>query len=225
MQESIYRYGIVLAGGKGLRMGKSLPKQFIELSGKPILMHTLERLGEHCDELILVLSVEQHAYWSELCTQHAFSLPHQVCDGGATRFGSVQRGLSLVDRPNSLVAIHDGVRPFISSEVIEASFALAERVGSAVPYRPMIESLRELTAEASIAVERSRYVSVQTPQVFRSEEICHAYAVEEAPHFTDDASVYEAYHRKPIALLEGNDENIKITTPKDLVLAQYLISL
>lgn len=223
MQEQIYRYGIILAGGKGLRMGEPLPKQFIELSGKPILMYTLERLAGHCDELILVLSREHQPYWTELCQQHSFTLPHQVCDGGATRFASVKSGLSLVARLDSLVAIHDGVRPFVSSEVIEACFSLAQRVGSAVPYLPMIESLRELTEQASVAVERSRYVCVQTPQIFRTEEICCAYAVGEAPHFTDDASVYEAYYQRPIALVEGNDTNIKITTPKDLALAQYLL--
>lgn len=225
MHTRVYRYGIVLAGGKGLRMGEPLPKQFIELEGKPILMHTLERLGAHCDELILVLSADQQVYWAELCTKHNFTLSHRICDGGVTRFGSVQRGLEMIHELNSLVAIHDGVRPFVSDEVIEASFALAERVGSAIPYRPMVESIRELTKDASVSVERSRYVSVQTPQTFRSELICRAYTVSEESHFTDDASVYESYYHRPISLLEGNDENIKITTPKDLALAQYLLSL
>lgn len=224
-RERSYRYGIVVAGGKGLRMGGGLPKQFLSLGGKPILLHTLERMQQHCDELILVLPLEQQSLWQELCRRYQCSTSHRVCTGGASRFASVRNGLRLVEREDSLVAIHDGVRPLVSGEVIELCFAEAEHSGAALPYLPMVDSLRRLQGESSEAVDRSQYVSVQTPQTFRSGLILSAYSVEEVESFTDDASVFEAYHALPISLVRGNEENIKITTPRDMILAEGLLAL
>ena len=166
-EEQAPRYAIIVAGGKGLRMQTDLPKQFLPLRGRPVLMHTIECFRGLVDKVVLVLPSEQVHYWAGLCEEQDFDLPHTIALGGTTRFASVRSGLA--ELPSSgLVAIHDGVRPFASPTLIEACFQMAERRGAAIPAIPLTDSLRiRIGDEVSQAVDRSAYVSVQTPQTFR----------------------------------------------------------
>jgi len=216
-------YALLLAGGKGLRMGAELPKQFLLLAGKPVLMHTLEAFhkADATTELILVLPAEHQEFWAELCTKHAFTLDHQVATGGVVRFDSVRNGLKLI-KEEGLIAVHDGVRPLVSPALIQRCFAKALEKGAAIPVFELTESIRRVEGPRSFAEDRSRYRSVQTPQTFRSEILRLAYEQPFQPVFTDDAAVAEAAGYE-IALVEGNRENIKITTPQDLLLAEQLL--
>ena len=215
------RYAIIVAGGKGLRMGCDLPKQFIPVEGLPVLMRTLETFHTYDAALhiILVLPRDHQAYWHELCRKYTFEVPHRIADGGATRFHSVQNGLALVDAPEALVAVHDGVRPFVSHDVIGRCLSEAETHGAVVPVVPVVETLRRLTDADSITVPRDAYRLVQTPQTFRASLLRQAYAQPYSDAFTDDASVVEALGHT-VHLVEGNRENIKLTTPFDLVVAR-----
>ncbi len=218
------RYAIIVAGGKGLRMGGELPKQFIPIEGRPVLMRTLDTFHA-CDEsiqIILVLPRDHQDYWRELCAQYQFAVPHRIADGGATRFHSVQSGLSLVDAPEALVAVHDGVRPFVSHEVISRCYAEAEAHGAVVPVIPVVETVRQLTGEGSVTVDRNAYRLVQTPQTFRATLLRRAYEQPYTDAFTDDASVVEALG-EAVTLVDGNRENIKLTTPFDLIVAKALV--
>ncbi|MGL5690778.1 MAG: 2-C-methyl-D-erythritol 4-phosphate cytidylyltransferase [Bacteroidales bacterium] len=218
------KYAILVAGGKGLRMGHELPKQFIEIKGLPVLMHTIKQFKKAIDdiEIIVVLPKEQQNYWNELISKYKFECKHQVADGGKTRYHSVKSGLSYTQPENALIAIHDGVRPLVSPEVILKCFVTAQERGSAVPVLPMIDSIRHLTPDNSESVDRDKYVSVQTPQTFPAHIIHEAYRLPYTSLFTDDASVVEA-NGNIITLTEGNRENIKITTPFDLKLADILL--
>lgn len=218
------KYAIIVAGGKGLRMGGELPKQFIPVEGRPVLMRTLDAFHA-CDasiQLILVLPHDHQAYWHELCAQYQFAVPHRIADGGATRFHSVQSGLSLVDAPEALVAVHDGVRPFVSPEVIRRCYAEAEAHGAVVPVIPVVETVRQLVGEGSKTVARDAYRLVQTPQTFRATLLRRAYEQPYCDAFTDDASVVEALGCA-VTLVDGNRENIKLTTPFDLIVAKALV--
>ena len=218
------KYAIIVAGGKGLRMGGELPKQFIPVEGRPVLMRTLDAFHA-CDasiQLILVLPHDHQAYWHELCAQYQFAVPHRIADGGATRFHSVQSGLSLVDAPEALVAVHDGVRPFVSPEVIRRCYAEAEAHGAVVPVIPVVETVRQLVGEGSKTVARDAYRLVQTPQTFRATLLRRAYEQPYCDAFTDDASVVEALG-SAVSLVDGNRENIKLTTPFDLIVAKALV--
>ena len=218
------RYAIIVAGGKGLRMGGELPKQFIPIEGRPVLMRTLDTFHA-CDEsiqIILVLPRDHQDYWCELCALYQFAVPHRIADGGATRFHSVQNGLSLVDAPESLVAVHDGVRPFVSHEVISRCYAEAEAHGAVVPVIPVVETVRQLVGEGSKTVARDAYRLVQTPQTFRATLLRRAYEQPYTDAFTDDASVVEALG-EAVTLVDGNRENIKLTTPFDLIVAKALV--
>ncbi len=215
---------IVVAGGKGERMHKAIPKQFLLLGGKIILMHTLEvfhRFDENMP-LILVIPTVQIDYWKELCNKYAFDIPHQVVAGGNTRFQSVKNGLEVVQN-SALVAIHDGVRPFVSMETIARCFDAAQKHEAAIPVIDPIDSIRELTDSGSKSVDRQKYKLVQTPQVFNVNLLKKAYKQKFEPFFTDDASVVESLGNK-IHLVEGNRENIKITTEFDLKMAEITIS-
>lgn len=221
-------YVIIVAGGKGLRMGSDVPKQFLRVGGKPILMHTLETFHSADDELriILVLPAEQQSYWHELCNEHQFSVPHQIATGGETRFHSVGNGLALIPdgEEESVVGVHDGVRPFVSKEVILRCYEVAREQGTAIPVVPVVETLRQVLPEGdSLTVDRNLYRLVQTPQVFRVGILKEAYRQPYLPSFTDDASVVEALGHR-IALVDGNRENVKITTPSDLIFAERLCS-
>jgi 2-C-methyl-D-erythritol 4-phosphate cytidylyltransferase len=214
---------IVVAGGKGERMNANIPKQFIEIHGKPILMHTLEVFFKFdaTMQLILVLPAAQIEFWRELCKKHAFTLPHQIVPGGQTRFHSVKNALNTVKIP-TLVAVHDGVRPLVSIETISACFEEAEKCKAAIPVIGMVDSIREITSYGNKSASREMYKLVQTPQVFDGELLKKAYNQDFTPLFTDDASVVEATGAK-IHLVEGNRENIKITTEFDLLLAETLM--
>ncbi|MCD8193577.1 MAG: 2-C-methyl-D-erythritol 4-phosphate cytidylyltransferase [Tannerellaceae bacterium] len=214
------KYVLIVAGGKGLRMGNDLPKQFIPLHGKPVLMHTLEAFHNWDPgiEIILVIPKEQQDYWQMLCREIGCKAPHTIAPGGKTRFHSVKNGLQHVKAP-SLVAVHDGVRPFVSPEVITNCFEEAGRANAVIPVIPMIDSIREVTAGGSRPADRNRFVAVQTPQVFRSQVLLEAYRQPYQEAFTDDASVVEAMGI-PVSIVEGNRENIKITTPFDLTIAK-----
>jgi 2-C-methyl-D-erythritol 4-phosphate cytidylyltransferase len=205
-------------------MGGELPKQFIPVEGRPVLMRTLDAFHA-CDasiQLILVLPHDHQAYWHELCAQYQFAVPHRIADGGATRFHSVQSGLSLVDAPEALVAVHDGVRPFVSPEVISRCYAEAEAHGAVVPVIPVVETVRQLVGEGSKTVARDAYRLVQTPQTFRATLLRRAYEQPYTDAFTDDASVVEALG-SAVSLVDGNRENIKLTTPFDLIVAKALV--
>jgi len=217
------RYAIIVAGGRGLRMGGELPKQFLPLCGKPVLMRTLELFEGEVSRIILVLPEDHIPFWQELCERYHFTLPHTVALGGETRFHSVRSGLSHLPQAG-LVAVHDGVRPLVSSTLICRSFEEAERSGAALPACPVTDSLRLRQDEGkSEAVDRSRYVAVQTPQTFDLGRLQRAYQQAYSPLFTDDASVYEAASLGSITLIDGEETNIKLTTPRDLLLAELLL--
>lgn len=216
------RYALIVAGGKGLRMGGELPKQFIPVGGKPVLMRTMEAFYDSDSEIqiILVLPHSQQDYWRQLCRECRFSLPHVIADGGETRFHSVKNGLALVKTP-ALVGVHDGVRPFVSPEVIARCYKLAAEKKGVVPVIEVVETVRRLTGDGSVTVNRDDYRLVQTPQVFDAELLKKAYGQAYTSLFTDDASVVEALGES-VFLTEGNKENIKITTPFDLKIATVL---
>lgn len=210
---------LIVAGGAGTRMQNVVPKQFLLLGGKPVLMHTLEKFAA-C-EVVLVLPEPHIVYWQLLCEKHGFTQPHTVVAGGSSRSESVCRGLQHVS-DDAVVAIHDGVRPLVSRSMIEAGFRMAEEKGNALPVIALTDSIRELTADGSKAVDRTRYCLVQTPQVFRAAEIKEAYRHFADEVFTDDASVLEAYGIS-LNLYDGETTNIKITRPADLALAEALL--
>ena len=235
-------YIIIVAGGKGLRMGSDIPKQFLPIGGKPVLMRTIERFREAMADvsIILVLPKAQQDYWRELCQQYAFPLPAQeseegfyrLADGGETRFHSVQNGLALIpDDAEGVVGIHDGVRPFPAIDVIRNCYETARTAKAVIPVIPVVETLRHLTApdssrstlHTSLTVPRSDYRLVQTPQCFDIQLLKAANRQPYSDAFTDDASVVESYGQ-PVTLVEGNRENIKITTPFDLDFAEFLLT-
>ena len=262
-------YAIILGGGKGLRMGADIPKQFLEVGGLPILMRTILRFREYDSwaksnhnsthytlnsklKIILVLPKEQQEFWHELCEQHHFEEEYEIADGGSERFFSIKNALALIpDDAEGVVAVHDGVRPFPSVEVIHHCFETARQTGTAVPVIPVVETLRHITPRPigrtegeglSATVPRSEYRLVQTPQAFDIQLHKKAYRQPFNNGFTDDASVVEAYlndvqacnqnpslregHRVgSITLVEGNRENIKITTPFDLLVAEAIVKL
>ena len=213
---------IIVAGGKGLRMGGDIPKQFLPVCGKPVLMRTLEAFQAYdaSMQLILVLPVSQQAYWKQLCAEYQFDLAHGIADGGETRIHSVKNGLALV-KEDGLVGVHDGVRPFVSQEVIARCYEEAVSLKAVIPVIGVVETVRHLTEEGSETVPRDQYKLVQTPQVFDVTLLHRAYQQEYTDLFTDDASVVEALGEK-VYLVEGNRENIKLTTPFDLKLAEWL---
>ncbi len=219
------KFVLIVAGGKGLRMGSDIPKQFLPIAGKPVLMHTLEAFYQYDNaaKLILILPEEQQYYWKELCLKYSFILPHLITSGGETRFHSVKNGLQLVDN-NGLVAVHDGVRPFVSRQVIADCFQSAEKYKAVIPVIDIVETVREIENENSKTVNRNKYKLVQTPQVFHSDLLKKAYQQPYSDNFTDDASVVEALG-ETIHLVQGNRENIKITTQFDLIVGESITKL
>ena len=218
-------YIIIVAGGKGLRMGSDIPKQFLPIGGKPVLMRTLERFRSYDANLqiILVLPEAQQDYWHELCEQYHFDVKYQLANGGQTRFHSVQNGLALVpDDAEGVVGVHDGVRPFPSIEVIRKCYATAREKKAVIPVIPVVETVRHLEGDKSATVPRDDYRLVQTPQTFDIQLLKAANRQPYNEGFTDDASVVESYGHE-ITLVEGNRENIKITTPYDLKIAEVLL--
>ena len=217
---------IVVAGGKGLRMGGDVPQQFVPVAGLPVLMRTPLRLHESAPEaqIILALPRDHQDYWRELCGQYAFTLPHIVADGGATRFHSVQNALAHVPADaDGVVGVHDGVRPFVCADVVRRCMDEARISGAAIPVVPVVETLRRLDngGADSHTEPRGEFRLVQTPQCFRADLLKKAYAQPYTDAFTDDASVVEAMGHT-IALVDGNRDNIKLTTPEDLKYAEFL---
>ncbi|GHT35694.1 2-C-methyl-D-erythritol 4-phosphate cytidylyltransferase [Bacteroidia bacterium] len=217
------KYAIIVAGGRGIRLGGEVPKQFLELAGKPVLMHAIDAFLRYDEgiHLILVLPETQISFWNELCRKHNFKQKCPIAKGGETRFHSVKNGLSLIDG-EGLVAIHDGVRPLVSADTISRCFEAAAEHRAAVPVVDSVDSIRQIIDSESIAVARENFKLVQTPQVFDVRLLKDAYQQAFTSAFTDDASVVEAFGAK-IHLTEGNRENIKITTVFDLKIAQCLI--
>jgi 2-C-methyl-D-erythritol 4-phosphate cytidylyltransferase len=216
-------YALIVAGGSGTRMGTEIPKQFLELEGKPVLMHTIERfmMFDASVKLIVVLPESQLGYWKELQKKYSFSVPHVAVAGGTYRFYSVKNGLKHVDE-NSLVAIHDGVRPLVSTETIRRCFDAAVKYGNAVPVINPADSVRMVTQQGNIPVDRRCLRIIQTPQVFDSRLIKKAYLQDYSHEYTDDATLLERAGES-IHLVDGNRENIKITNPEDLVIAAALV--
>lgn len=215
-------------------MGASVPKQFIPLNGKPLLMWTVENF-HLCDplmDIILVLPHDQQILWQQLCEKTVFHIPHRVVDGGETRFESVKKGVEQINADaDTLVAVHDGVRPFVSKAVVENCFQKASVTKAAIPVLPVFETLRELPpfleetkadVSKSRTADRERFRIVQTPQVFSLEVLRKAYAQPYREGFTDDATVVESIG-VPVSLVKGNRENIKITTPFDLTVAEAIL--
>lgn len=217
-------YALIVAGGSGNRMKSVIPKQFMLLNKLPVLMHTLKLFVEFnaSIQLVLVLPENQFEEWKKLCLQHQFKIKHRLVAGGANRFSSVQNGLSDIEGEEGIVFIHDGVRPLVSHETIQRCLNTALEKGNAIPVMPVVESLRQVDGEANMSVDRSKFVNIQTPQVFQVSEIKAAYQMGFDPSFTDDATVLERKGKK-INLVEGNRENIKITHPQDLIIAENLI--
>lgn len=214
-------YIIIVAGGKGLRMGSDIPKQFLPIGGKPVLMRTIERFRHFSEalQIILVLPKAQQAYWHGLCEQYQFDVPYLLADGGETRFHSVQHGLALIpDDAQGVVGVHDGVRPFPAIDVIHRCYDTARTAKAVIPVTPVVETLRHITEGTK---PRGDYRLVQTPQTFDIQLLKAANRQPFSEAFTDDASVVESYGHA-ITMVEGNRENIKITTPFDLAIAETL---
>jgi 2-C-methyl-D-erythritol 4-phosphate cytidylyltransferase len=217
------KFALIVAGGSGSRMNSTLPKQFIMINGKPLLMHTIEAFlkNDPAFELFVVLPEAEMDSWNKLCREHSFHHRHTLVGGGVTRFHSVKKGLSKITG-EGIVFIHDGVRPMVSSQTISNCYAAAVKSGNALPVIVPSESIREVTGAGNRSVDRSRYFLVQTPQTFRLSLIKKAYSRRYLKKFTDDASVLEEMGHT-IHMVEGNRENIKITFPQDLVYADIFL--
>lgn len=218
------RYAIIVAGGSGSRMGTEIPKQFLEIHHKPVLMHSISRFFDFDNHLqiIVVLPEKQIDFWERLCIKYKFNIQHQIVKGGAERFFSVQNALNTINL-EGIVAIHDAVRPLVSQQTIDLAFASAATRGNGIPAISIKDSLRKFNETHNHAVNRSNYKIIQTPQCFKVSDIKKAYFQEYRQEFTDDASVLE-YSGAKVYLTEGNNENIKITNPFDLKLAEFLLN-
>ena len=219
------RYAIIVAGGSGKRFGSEMPKQFLPLDGKPVLMRTIEKFDQAGAAIVVVLPVEHQEMWMSMCKDGNFAVSHTIADGGKTRFESVKNGIAAIENlaDGNLVAVHDGVRPLASVELINRCYDTAQKTGSAIPVVNPSDSIRQVMNDGtSQQLLRSSLRAVQTPQTFKAELLRGAYDVEESPLFTDDASVIEAIGHQ-VALVEGEIANIKITTPIDMVIATELL--
>lgn len=214
---------LIVAGGSGSRMESKIPKQFLELNGLPVIMHSIKQFISYDPSINvrIILPENQIDYWNELCKKYNFQVEHQVFEGGITRFQSVKNGLKDIS-PDCLIAIHDGVRPLVNLDTINRCFKAAEEFGAVIPVIDISETVREIRGDHSITVDRTKYKIVQTPQVFDAELLLRAYNQEYDDSFTDDASVVESSGRL-VMMVDGNRENIKITTPIDLKIAEALI--
>jgi 2-C-methyl-D-erythritol 4-phosphate cytidylyltransferase len=217
------KFALIVAGGTGSRMNKNIAKQFIEINGRPILMHTIEAFYSFDPnfDFILVLPKDQLTLWNQLCEKHKFNVECKIAFGGETRFHSVKNGLDLISG-DGIVFIHDGVRPLVSAKTLQSCFESALTNGNALPVIPVSESVRMVEGPNNFAVDRSKYFLVQTPQTFQAQLIKNAYQQAKSSSFTDDATVLESMG-ETIQLVEGNRENVKITYPGDLVLAEVFL--
>jgi 2-C-methyl-D-erythritol 4-phosphate cytidylyltransferase len=217
------KYAIIVAGGLGSRMNSALPKQFLCIDNKPILFHTIQRFLDYSEkiEIILVLPKEQLSEWDKLCDQFSFYPSIEVTTGGASRFQSVKNGLALINE-EGLVAIQDGVRPFATRAILDRTYQLAKEKGNGIAAISLKDSIRSVSGNATQSEDRTKFRLIQTPQTFQVSLIKKAYLTTEDTLFTDDASVLERAGEK-IFLAEGSSQNIKITTPDDLIIAEALI--
>jgi len=218
------KFALIVAGGSGSRMNSIVPKQFMEIAGRPVLMHTFEAFYNYDSKLefVLVLPEKHLTPWKELCDKYRFDLNHKIAFGGKTRFHSVKNGLELVS-DEGIVFIHDGVRPLVSQQTLQNCFETANTKGNALPVVPVSESVRMVEKSENRAVDRSKYFLVQTPQTFQTGLIKEAYIKATSDLFTDDATVLESMGTN-IHLVDGNRENIKITFPEDLLYAKMILS-
>lgn len=216
-------YAVIVAGGAGNRMQTDTPKQFLLLKNLPVLMHTLKAFAKSDAQpkILLVLNKDQQGYWKRLCNEFNFQVPHEVIDGGSERFYSVKNALNFIAN-DGYVAIHDAVRPLVSKELIDNCFRRAEEIGNVIAAVQSSDSVRLLQNEKTTALNRSEIYLVQTPQAFSLSILKQAYMQDFTPHFTDDASVVEA-SGYDINIIEGERNNIKITYPIDLELAELLL--
>ena len=216
------RYAIIVAGGSGSRMNTELPKQFILLGGMPVLYYSLKKFYEAGAEIILVLPHQHFSLWEELKTKHTITIPHTVTNGGTTRSESVYNGLKYVGDTDSFAGVHDAVRAMISVPLINKLYDTAYEKGNAVPVIPMNDSIRKVEGDKNSAVNRADYRIVQTPQVFKTNELVKAFRSSVSKNFTDEASLMESLEHA-INLVEGDQENIKITYPHDILIAESLL--
>lgn len=216
---SVNKHSIIVAGGSGKRLGGPVPKQFQTVKGKPLLMWTIEAFHRYDPTmpLIVVLPREHFDIWKALCMGHRFFIDHQVVAGGEQRYHSVKAGLEKV-AGDGLVAVHDGVRPLVSPELIGRCFDAAHRSGAAIPVVPVVPSIRETTADGSRALDRSKLLAVQTPQCFHTDLLRKAFAMPYDPAFTDEATMVERLGVK-VELVEGEERNVKVTTEVDMGVA------
>lgn len=218
-------YAVIVAGGSGSRFGSAVPKQFVPLCGKPVLMHTIAKFASVSDtSIILVIPQAHFGWWQELCEEHNFVIPHKVVAGGSSRFQSVKNALATIVNAEAgdIVSVHDGVRPLVSVELIARAFEQARKQGSAIPVVPVTDSVRKVSGSQSEALERSALRAVQTPQVFDARLLLSAYDTEFSEFFTDDASVVETAGHS-VSLIDGETTNIKITHPIDLIVAEHIV--
>ena len=219
---------IIVAGGSGTRFGAQLPKQFLELKGRPILMRTIEAFGQCGDcsfDIVVTLPADQMDLWQQLCHKYGIDVPHRVVPGGETRWHSVKNALDSILDINDvdIIAVHDGVRPLITAKLIGRTIETARRDGAAIPVVTLNDSVRQVKGEISHALDRSTLRAVQTPQAFDARLLHDAYSLPYQPTFTDDASVVECAGHL-VTLVEGDPHNLKITRPMDLALAEYLLN-
>lgn len=215
----MHKFAVIVAGGSGTRMSSEVPKQFLTLAGKPILMRTIETFCFDDIQIVVVLPENECSQWEELCREYDFKVPHSVIAGGNERFHSVKNGLASITQDQGLVAIHDGVRPLVTREVIKRAYTHAEKEGSAIASVPLKNSLRKINGSENMAVNRNAYRLIQTPQTFQLALIRQAFDTDYRSAFTDDASVLE-HSGQDIHLIDGDYRNIKITTPEDLLVAE-----
>lgn len=213
---------IITAGGIGKRMNSTIPKQFLEINGTPILMHSIQRFYDYSSEIQILITLPSDwiSFWKELCEKHNFKIAHQLVEGGIERYDSIKNALSLSN--GAVIGVHDGVRPLVSNDTISRCFSSAKDKKACIPFLPMKESIRKIGKEHSRAVDRAEYVTIQTPQCFERTLLINAYKQPFHEGITDDASLVEAFGQE-IQLIEGNEENIKITSKTDLLIAELLV--
>ncbi len=214
---------IIVAGGAGRRMRLDLPKQFLIIRGMPLLMHTIIKFHTYDRniEIIVAIPEDYSTYWEKLCLDHRFNIHHKIAYGGETRFQTVKNCIPLIEH-KQLIAVHDGVRPLVSHDTIDRCFKMAAEKGTAIPCIPVPESIRITDDSGSHPVNRDIYRLIQTPQVFHWDILYESYMQPYQPEFTDDAGVVEKAGYK-IHLVEGNFENIKVTTPADIFMVEALM--
>jgi len=224
MTNDIKHYAIIVAGGTGTRMGSTVPKQFLSINGLPVLMHTLLAFYNSASkpQLILALNANFHDYWKQLCNTHNFNIPHVLVKGGETRFHSVKVAFSTITDTNCIIAVHDAVRPLTLSTLIDAAYQQAAEKGNAVVAVKSRDSVRQIKGDTSFSLKREDVYLVQTPQTFQYGQLKSAYLQPYNDTFTDDASVLESAGFD-IHLIEGDHQNIKITFPEDIAIAELIL--